>query len=196
MKCDETKPCCYSCTSTGRTCDGYSPKSEPPVDLCAASGVLTIPLSTGFLVIEKESRSFNFFQQKTAPQLSEFLGDDYWERLLLQAAHHEPSILHAVLAIGSLHAKIEQENDPIMRSRGSRRIDDFALKNYSQAINDLIKPLASEGRQAIDVCLLCSILFACLEVRSSDIQAVPTLNFRPRQCRATTAQRLHMSKAA
>jgi hypothetical protein len=127
---------------------------------------------------EKERRSFYFFRQKTAPQLSGFFGGDFWERLLLQAALHEPSIRHAILALGSLHAKSEQDNGLIMQSHTNGWTYDFALKNYSQAINILVKPLSRVGQQAIDVCLICSILFACLEVSPSHIQASIPAHFQ------------------
>jgi len=168
VKCDEAKPACFPCISTGRKCDGYGPIIEAPPDLSGAFlGAMCPSPSIGFQGTEKELRSFYFFQQNTASQLSGFFGGDFWERLLLQAALYESSIRHAILALGSLHAKFEQDNGLIMQNHPNGRIDDFASKNYSQAINILVKPLSQAGHQAIDVYLICSILFACLEVSHS-----------------------------
>jgi len=164
VKCDEAKPFCYSCISTGRKCDGYGPNIEAPPDLSLFLGVLSGSPSIGFLGTEKEHRSFYFFQQKTAPQLSGLFGCDFWERLLLQAALHEPSIRHTLIALGSLHANFEQENNLISQSHTSEWTDDFALNHYNQAIDVLVEPLSQKSQQAIDICLICSILFACLEV--------------------------------
>jgi Fungal specific transcription factor domain len=170
VKCDEANPSCYSCVSTDRKCDGYGPNLEAPPDVSSAlSWSLSRSLSTGFNGTEKERRSFYFFQQKTAPQLSGFFGGDFWERHLLQAALNEPSIRHAILALGSLHVKSEQDSGLIVQNHTNGWTEGFALKNYSRAINILVKPLSQEGRQAIDVCLICSILFACLEVSGSSI---------------------------
>ena len=170
VKCDEASPSCHSCISTGRKCDGYEPGIQTPPDLSSTFlGALSGPPSIGFRGTEKEHQLFYFFQQNTAPQLSGFFGGDLWERVLLQAALHEPSIRHAILALGSLHAKFEQGNDLIMGTYNDGLRDDFASKNYSQAINILVGPLLQEGQQAIDVCLICSILFACLEVSRSHI---------------------------
>jgi hypothetical protein len=124
--------------------------------------------SIEFLGTEKERRSFHFFRQKTTLQLSAFFGSDFWETILLQAALHEPSIRHAIVALGSLHAKSEQDNGLLVQGI-SGWTDNFALKNYSQAINILVESLSQEGRQTIDVYLICSILFACLEVSRSHI---------------------------
>jgi len=196
VKCDEVKPYCYACTSTGRNCDGYESNMEAPPDLSSASSsVLSRTLSSEFVGTEKELRSFYFFRQKTAPQLSGFFGGDVWERLLLQAALHEPSIRHAILALGSLHAEFEQDNGLIMQSHTNGWTDDFALKNYSQAIHILVEPLSQEGQQAIDVCLMCSILFACLEVSRPHVQSQFLLIFS-RQYKAATAPLSHTSKVA
>jgi hypothetical protein len=170
VKCDEATPSCYSCTSTGRKCDGYEPIMQaPPHPLHPFSGALSQSPPIGFLGTEKECQSFYFFRQKTAPQMSAFFGSNFWERLLLQAALHEPSIRHAILALGSIHATSDQDNGLVMQGQPNGWTYDFALKNYSQAINILVKPFSRGGQQAIDVCLICSILFACLEVSRSYI---------------------------
>lgn len=175
MKCDEVKPSCYACTSTGRTCDGYEPTLEAPSDpSSAAVGALSQSLSVGFLGTEKELQSFYFFRLKTAPQLSGFLGGEFWERLLLQAALQEPSIRHSVLALGSMHANLEQDHGLIVQRNANGWTDTFALKNYSHAINILMEPPVEKGRQAIDLCLICSLLFACFEVSISRIQHIAT----------------------
>lgn len=196
VKCDEAKPACHPCISTGRKCDGYTPTVEAPPDLPVAFLVpLSRPPSIEFLGTKSERRSFYFFQQKTAPQLSRFLGDEVWERLVLQAAVHECSIRHAILALGSLHAKFEQDNGLIMQSHSNEWADDFALENYGQAINVLVKSLSQQGRPAIDVCLICSLLFACLEVSHSRKQNSPLL-IVSRRCEAATAPPSHTSKVA
>jgi hypothetical protein len=193
VKCDEAKPSCYSCISTGRTCDGYEPNIEAPpaLPITVSSAISRLP-SVGFLGTEKERRAFNFFRQETAPQLSRFFGRDFCERLLLQAALHERSIRHAILALGSLHAKLEQDKGLITQNHSNGLTDDFALKNYNQAISILVEPL---GQQAIDVCLICSILFACLEVSRSHLRPLFLLTVS-RQCKAATALLSHMSRAA
>jgi hypothetical protein len=153
------------CISTGRTCDGYGLAKEAGTDHSYAGFVsLNRSLSTGFIGTEKECYSFYYYQQNTAPQLSDFLGGNFWERLLPQAALQDTSIKHAVLAIGSLHASIEQKKGLVLNDQSNGWSDDFTLRNYSQAINLLSQSLSDEDEQAIDVCLICSVLFACLEV--------------------------------
>lgn len=167
MKCDEANPSCYQCILTGRTCDGYKSRIESPLNLSnAVSGSLSRTPPGGFLGSERERRLFFFFRQKTAPELSGFFGGDFWESTLLQAALHERSIRHAILALGSLHANFEHDRKLNMQGHANGKTYDFALKNYNQGINVLIKSF-SQGQQVIDVCLMCSIIFACFEVSGS-----------------------------
>ena len=171
MKCDEAKPYCRKCTSTGRKCDGYpvietpsgpsisTPDSEALVQLqpCAP------PLE--FVGSEKERRSFHFFRTTTASQLSGFCGDGFWDTLILQASHHEPGIRHAVIALGSLHERFIKHNGLTSRSDRLLYLDEFALQQYSLAIRCLFDQFSRLDKPAVDVCLVSCVLFACFEVR-------------------------------
>lgn len=195
VKCDEATPFCYCCTSTGRKCDGYAQNVEKSSESARkSSGALICSPSIGSGGTADERRSFFFFQQNTAPQLSGFFGGNFWETLLLQSALHDASIRHAIIALGSLHANFESHDGAITQSPTSGWNDDFALRNYSQAISKLVGPLSREGRRAIDVCLICSILFACLEVSRFHVHAQYWL-MGSRQCKVAMAPLLHMSKA-
>lgn len=134
----------------------------PPV---AFPGALSRSLSVGFVGTDKERWSFHFFQQETAPELSGFFGGRFWQGILLQAALHEPSIKHAILALGFLHAKLARDDSlTTPQSHTEWWSNDFALMNYNQAIKILVGTLSPEVQRTIDVYLICSILFACLEV--------------------------------
>lgn len=100
-------------------------------------------------------RSFEFFIRRTSPQLAGFFGSAFWERLVLQAAHHEPAIRYAITAIGSLH-----EHAII----GKDLETTFALQQYNLAIRSLLAPLEQQRKQGVDVCLISCILFICFEV--------------------------------
>jgi len=107
----------------------------------------------------RSRRSFAYFAQRTRPELAGFLGSAFWERHILQAAHHEPAIRYAVIAIGSLH---EQKTSPDNNEQAT-----FALEHYNLAIQSLLAPLERNEEQAVDVCLINCILFICFEVMMS-----------------------------
>lgn len=218
MKCDEEKPSCLRCLSTGRKCDGYdladstSPTydkgltwknfpSSPDSD--RLSSQLTTLTRTPSITVErseKEARSFHFFCQRTAPPLAGFFGDYLWNSSILQAAHHEPAIYHAVIALGSLHERFMAHGGLVARSKTTVYRDDFALQEYSTAIRALVQPLIEKRSQSMDVCLIACILFSCFEVILS---GPPRLSFLigcaltlHRACRAVTGHPLPISIVA
>ncbi|KAF4634116.1 hypothetical protein G7Y89_g3990 [Cudoniella acicularis] len=163
VKCDEERPSCLKCSSTGRKCDGYDPSTNPNVTTGSSSptDLIRSPSTgvTGLFASDNEHRSFCFFVQNTAPQLTGFDADGFWDGMVLQATHHEPAIRHAIIALGSLHERFVGNQGLISRSDH----DGFALRQYNTAIKCLVKPFSRPGRQAMDVCLISSILFACFE---------------------------------
>ena len=111
----------------------------------------------------EERRCLDYFLNRTAVQLSGFWGSGFWDCLIIRATHHEPAIRHAVLALGSLHERSEARHRSVLNPVWDKMEGSFALTQYNQAIQQLIKP-ASDGQQAVDVCLIACMLFACFEV--------------------------------
>jgi hypothetical protein len=140
IKCDDLQPTCFKCTSTRRVCDGYN---ETPSNSLPSN--INYLIETGPFLGTNASlqsrRSFAFFVQATCPQLAGFFGSDFWERLVLQAAHHESAIRHAIVAVGSLH---EQFGSQTVKSEANRT---FAFQYYTLAIRDLLVPLHQSGKR-------------------------------------------------
>jgi hypothetical protein len=111
---------------------------------------------------DRERRSFQFFLEKTAPQLAGDFECAFWESLLLQSVHHEPAIRHVTVALGSLHETFERDVTPF-RSGQLAAKGTFALHQYLSAMRCLMPTPTSS--QPLDVCLISCILFACFEVR-------------------------------
>ncbi|KAH9205607.1 hypothetical protein DL95DRAFT_265076, partial [Leptodontidium sp. 2 PMI_412] len=130
VKCDEAKPACKRCSSTGRKCDGYfyagaprstaTPRQTPlstTQDLAKTNSFIDASPSLNLFKSNLEQRSFSFFHQNTIPQLSSIFGSPAWKqlnRLLLQAAYHEPAVRHAAVALGALHEHFEVSSRPLL----------------------------------------------------------------------------------
>ncbi|KAF5721012.1 hypothetical protein FMUND_3915 [Fusarium mundagurra] len=86
VKCDEARPSCLKCTSTGRTCDGY----EEQV-LQQHSPIQTVIAGYGN---SQEARSIQFFIERTLSQLTSFFPDEFWGISVLQIlqGHTETAI--------------------------------------------------------------------------------------------------------
>lgn len=166
IKCDEARPACLRCTSTGRRCDGYIHTTTNALILHTSGGSPSSPVSCSPSYDNHASwqsnHSFAFFIQWTCPQLAGFFGSDFWEHFTLQAAYHEPAVRYALVAIGSLH---ELSGSPIPLADADKA---YPLEQYSLAIRSLLNrsSVAIEGGGSVDVdiCLILCILFTCFEV--------------------------------
>jgi hypothetical protein len=90
LKCDETRPACLRCTSTGRFCDGYGP-------LAIASLPFDIPGS------DAERRSYHYFRLQTSSAILGLQDSKYWTTSLLQLSYTQPAIKHVLIAMASVH---------------------------------------------------------------------------------------------
>ncbi|RYC57335.1 hypothetical protein CHU98_g8870 [Xylaria longipes] len=144
----------------GKRQRAYRPKTQTGCLTCKSP-------SLELQVCPRSKRSFAFFVQHTCSQLAGFFGSDLWERLVLQAAHHEPAIRHAIIAIDSRHELALQQTAEIDAAGV------FTLGRYNLAIKHLLDPSFPKGKRDVDVYLICSILFACFEnIRGNNALAI------------------------
>ncbi|KAL3462739.1 hypothetical protein BJX64DRAFT_299316 [Aspergillus heterothallicus] len=186
VKCDEARPHCVRCTSTGRKCDGYASSPSSQLSTRHHGGNLirqTPPLirspgsSHGNV---QESRAFQYFYERTVPSLSGYYGSEFWNRFVLQVSQHEKSVWHALIALGSLHENFENDRRVPGLWFSRKGHDDFAVREYVLAIRALLgaRRLNGTGTQGneeslarvkltVDVYLISCILFTCFEILSS-----------------------------
>ncbi|KAL8789341.1 MAG: hypothetical protein Q9195_006868 [Heterodermia aff. obscurata] len=118
---------------------------------------------------EQEKRAFHFFRERTIPGLCGFFDSEIWERLVLQTTFREPALRHAIFALGSLHERFEMGDKTVFASNLDTVSGGLALRQYTQAINHVIKQSSSKNSQSLDVCLIACILFACFETLKGHI---------------------------
>ena len=158
VKCGEEKPLCMRCTSTGRKCDGYAP---PKGSNSGLQDSIHKSISTTPTQDPMEQRLLYFFTTFTAPMLRGNFSPEFWERKVLQAAVAEPSIRHAVIAIGAIHEDFSSRLQ-IHDSDYEPPIQAFALRQYTKAIRHLHQLMATQAQQ-LDFTLLACILFICFD---------------------------------
>lgn len=104
VKCDEEKPACRRCTSTGRKCDGYAPvpksASTTPPSRHSSPGQAPSP---ELFATDAERRSFSYFETRACHDIGGSFHWQFWAREILQAAVHYPSTRHLVVAIGAAY---------------------------------------------------------------------------------------------
>ncbi|EUC40205.1 hypothetical protein COCMIDRAFT_109418 [Bipolaris oryzae ATCC 44560] len=190
IKCDEQKPHCTRCTSTGRTCDGYdsnfrSPKpiTSSPAEaqnllssFCSGSTPRTLrshpavplPLAPAlpFSTTEEKS-SFSFFTSHAIPKLRGFLDSPFWQREVLQAAHREPAIQHCVIALGAMYRRFhEGSHSHIRESAMAHQHLQFAFLQSNRAIKVLLEKSGAgdsktSGKDKMTL-MTCAILFSSM----------------------------------
>lgn len=179
IKCDETKPACVKCTSTGRTCDGYPVKGDAQRDPTANSQIVpvwaqSIPdeLSVGIGGDSAERRGFHFFQFYVWPELTSELGSVYWERLILQASHADAAMRHAAIAFGSLGERLQITNVMTFDNEDANRLQNIACLHYYKAIKELRKQISSGQERSVEFTLLACFIFICFEFLQGNESAV------------------------
>ncbi|RDL40440.1 Zn2 DNA-binding protein [Venustampulla echinocandica] len=166
IKCDEAKPWCQKCTSTGRKCDGYIIPGAEDRGILNSDGktsAITLPRAVSRLPGNpQERRGFHYFINQTSPELNGFFTTGFWERLVLQASHVEPSLRHTVVAIGALHEEFSQTpTDGRLAQVVGGRLP-FAVKQYTKAIGHLRRSLATGDHDPLTALMSC-ILFVCFD---------------------------------
>ncbi|KAF2843634.1 hypothetical protein M501DRAFT_985734 [Patellaria atrata CBS 101060] len=180
IKCDEAKPSCLKCTSTGRVCEGYidgplprKPRSPEPSAVTrprdgsfrpivpSTSATLHRPTSQIGFDHPLELRSLDFFRTRTMPSATEFFHSELWSQWVLQLCHSEPAIKHGILAISALHERYERE--PSLYSPCDEK--DFAFVQYAQAVQHSNQLMMSpeSGPSHLSKILIACVLFICYE---------------------------------
>ncbi|KAH8893092.1 hypothetical protein GQ53DRAFT_122989 [Thozetella sp. PMI_491] len=178
VKCDEEKPACRRCTSTGRVCDGYAVVREydslrhktqstcPPL-LQPSAG--TIPGT------ENERRFFHCFRAATQEGVTIQVDTvaSFWANLAPRLAHHDEAVRHALIALGATYHffKLTKEGSRSVSSsryqsayQGQiQKFEVFIIRNYNLAISKLRSCIASPQSGAVISALVCCIVFVCLE---------------------------------
>ncbi|KIV80082.1 hypothetical protein PV11_07609 [Exophiala sideris] len=143
----------------GRKCDGYE-NEQSPQEECVLYKPQTIRPPPSFSILSpQESRSFQFFYERTSSQLSGFHESDLWSSTIFQLASEDEAVRHGVVALASLH-----EDFSAGRVNGGDS-EHFALKQYNQAIRRHVHQLDSPQSQAgIECHLAACLIFISIEI--------------------------------
>ncbi|KAI2631541.1 hypothetical protein GGS26DRAFT_98805 [Hypomontagnella submonticulosa] len=194
IKCDEAKPSCHRCTSTGRKCDGYaspyvflsqpdrSGSVRPTFQRGRPSPLSETTLNSPLTASEAENRAFRYFAHGGASTLSGYMDLDLWSRFIPQICHAETAVRHAVVAIGSLLINADARLSASASTSGSvvgTQLS-FALQHYNKAIHSTLTN-NNIGRPDILIQRITFLLFFCIEVLQGHDDAAWVLFERARQ---------------
>ena len=188
IKCDEGKPHCSRCTSTGRQCDGYGSKNRGDAQVkgkqqakLISSAALPMTFAIKFTfpnpipnqiinfpdTTSQELRSLEYFRCATANKLSDWLTESFWKYQIPQCGSHEPSLWHAMIAVAAVHEQFTILNaaipgDPRLDPNALEAQRQFADKHHNMAISELSKLLAARPESS-EIALINCALFVILD---------------------------------
>ncbi|KAE8406641.1 hypothetical protein BDV37DRAFT_242349 [Aspergillus pseudonomiae] len=168
VKCDESRPACRRCISTGRTCDGYgiwggggSPYGPPQAN--KALSIYCTPVPAGCLTREEQT-CFDWFMSRTTTKFAGVFASLFWETLVFQASAQEPAVRHAIVALSVAHrSNVSSESIPARYGMYAER---FILLQYNKAIQHLRGVTTGPGgssKTGLRVTLITCMLFVTLE---------------------------------
>ncbi|KAF1996370.1 hypothetical protein P154DRAFT_443552 [Amniculicola lignicola CBS 123094] len=169
VKCDEHRPACQRCVSTGRICDGYgiwggggngyANRLKPSIPHQFPSGKA---LNT------EERHHFDWFRLRTSVKLPGIFISAFWDTLVFQASADEPAVLHAVIALSSAHRLLPETCRVQGIRSGSDEKERFFLRQYTKAINLLQPHFERRDTASMRIIFIVCVLFVCLEYLRGD----------------------------
>ncbi|KAH7114200.1 hypothetical protein B0J11DRAFT_584633 [Dendryphion nanum] len=163
VKCDEQRPACQKCLSTGRKCDGYKNNREWIVITCNAPQ----PVTDGF-DDDRSRRHFDYFRHQAVYELSWFFDGGEWGSLVLKQSHASAAVRHAVIALACSHEDFKDNMTVAVQAPQYA----YAAQHYSKAIRHLIKETSDHAQESRVRALICGLLFISIEVlRGNEVAA-------------------------
>ncbi|KAK6364835.1 hypothetical protein LTS17_011739 [Exophiala oligosperma] len=176
VKCDEGRPACQTCLSTGRICDGYgiwggggntygqrmkNAEGQRGPCLVQRHPLIKTTLSATGLTTD-ESLHFDWFTHRSRPKLPGAFRTELWEQVMIQASVTEPAVLHAVLALSSSHRSDVVKHVCSGPTPGNE-LERFTLLQYSKAIKHLYPRLQRRDHETSIMALVACALFIHME---------------------------------
>ena len=185
-KCDETRPVCTNCSSTGRKCDGYAEVQPPTLKSSSAAGDsgesqtsqgsknvkgLALKSNVGLLLPSAgkiglsthECFFLDFFRNMGAIDVASKPVHDFLYGVVSQLGESQPSVKHAAMA---MTAKCHSRAKCYFGDAFEKQASDFALRQTSKSITHLLQqstPQDIVGRRAhrevvMSVCCILAVL--------------------------------------
>ncbi|KAF2176527.1 hypothetical protein K469DRAFT_606836 [Zopfia rhizophila CBS 207.26] len=171
IKCDENKPSCQKCITTGRTCDGYESPfilfTSESLEKASAGSILSswasnTALSASRAVTPQHIDLLNGYLSIKSIGGAEILCKEE-SKPILQAGVTCPIIRHAMLSLKAFRADLEAVvDDPASDARPTPTYH-FGLEQYSITLRGLASNLLAPGANLSSSPLLCCQILISIE---------------------------------
>ncbi|KAJ4144568.1 hypothetical protein LMH87_003449 [Akanthomyces muscarius] len=184
VKCDEGRPSCKKCITTGRTCDGYetataAPAAGSPPSMSTdqlmrlldqpahASG----PIYGGSSRAEKDA--FFRFYNLTVKQVAGKTDTMFWKINLPQLSQAQPVLWHASLALSAMQLRDTIHDKTALAHQTRQDHFKFALSQYSKSIAQLVKlsgktDMTGQDQEAVLTACIVLSCFCLMQLENRD----------------------------
>lgn len=192
IKCDEQHPACRRCSSTGRTCDGYSAiqqdTSRQVSKLHSASSPQTI--ATYGHREAAEIQAFEFFISQVIPDMTRVVDTEFWHTYVLQASQVDDAVWNATnsmaFLIRQLHTQVIDKTENEDTYQSSLTGQQVALQWYNRSINNLQARMQHQRTWSV-VCSITAVLYICIECLLDNMQGALFINQQATQAMCISA---------
>lgn len=169
VKCDETRPCCQRCSSTGRKCEYKTSSTSSPLassSLSLHSTAISPPGVNSSAL--RERRAFEYYFHYGALSIAGSLDIGFWKGIVLQLSRSEPAIWDAVIAISALYENPSCPSSSVGLLLGSTSKNDEALVWYSRSIGSARK-LIEQSKANEEIAIVTCVLYICIETMQGHV---------------------------
>ena len=166
VKCDESKPACHKCISTGRICDGYESPFRPfahtndawigglkPLQIGRPISTMTAPLGTELLN--------RYFSTKTIFNVTLDCSEE--ANSILLACLSCPPVWLAILSLKALRENFEMCDEPFSATVQRTQRYSHGVQQYNKALAGLMSIMSASNPRALISALLCCLIFISIE---------------------------------
>ncbi|KAL2813933.1 hypothetical protein BDW59DRAFT_27572 [Aspergillus cavernicola] len=167
VKCDEQRPSCRKCVSSGRDCDGYGIWGPPHTQKLMPTQQtysLIYPPQTLPGLAQDEKGYLHRFRGLLAGKLSSPFGSHFWSSVVHQLSLSEPAVVHASIALTSAYESLLMG--------GVALNGPFFLRQYNRAIRALTSNASLENPTSLRITVVSCVLFICIEILQGDLNAM------------------------
>jgi hypothetical protein len=177
IKCDEGRPHCTRCVSTGRKCDGYIDNNQrhsptpnnATQQLSLRPRICKTPPSVHVNSLA-ELRGVEYYQDQLSIRIAEALGDEFWKITVLQASQSSPVVKHALVALGLIGDRLRVEDVLSSSSNNGLAVSHqfTAQTEYQKALSYLKVQLNFDDLDSIETALIAGIILICFSYLQGD----------------------------
>ncbi|KAK5998679.1 Transcription regulator lscL-like protein [Cladobotryum mycophilum] len=185
IKCDEEKPACQRCISTGRTCDGYKAAAKTKTTNIRRTGVthqlfpqdrptstqLTLqrPLVTDFTGDPMERHYIHRWLPiaEDVVGIQERANGFFWGSIVPEYVFASQSVRHATIALSAAHLNFQMSGCRPNFTGSLNKMECFVIKHYNLALKNInaeIYDIAAPPQKRFGIIIIACIFFFYTEI--------------------------------